>query len=295
MLGIWKIFKSFLQIAGVILTIFALFLIIETKYSIVDEAWLASIIVPYISDRYNKKFHELLGEPLDMFQRSATEEARFIADRLKLRVVYHDMHKIDYSKSFVMVVNEHSIFDGCFVADGVDMARHSVGSKLLRIKQYYLDSRDTYSMPLVHYHKSGKNKLELGASNKIAEHLSSNPLIICASGKYDTRLFDKSPYFHFKSGFLRFANNAKVGIVPAHVDLKLPFWLKLMNSLWPVLTEDVIHYLSLDLLYGKTLTITFGDLIPFEEVAKDGLKSSSGYPRSLLKRYEDAVFALKGN
>ena len=273
----------------------AIFLVLESRFDVIDQTWLSNMVIPTIMERHYREFDSKIGPIYTFYTRTAEDEAQLICDKLNIQITYYGLERIPKDMPFIMVANEHTILDGCFLVQAINYVRADEEAKLLRIKQWPQDNNNTYSLPVVIYGNNG-NKLMPNGAEVVTQHLTDGyPLVIFGSGKYDVRLFDKDEHFRFKSGFLRFARDAKVGILPVYVDIDFPLTSKVINSLWPRFGDTYIHYKTIEFMRNQHIKITIGNFIPFEEIPESDLASDKTKSLKVLKKYENLVFDLKSN
>lgn len=268
-----------------------LIIALNLKFDFIDQKMLKTYFSTTHSTR-DEELDELVGNPF-FFERNAKDDAMIIANKFNMRIIYDGLQNIPKDGSFVMIVNEYSLLDAPFIAYGVNYARGKTDAKVVRIRHYTWDNRSKYTLPVVQYYSDGNNFIDGGLERVIDYLQAGHPVIIVASGKYDFRFFNgPKNYLRFKSGFLRLAKEAKVRIIPAYIQLKVPFGLKLFNSILPEFMENIITNQASKLLRNQTLNIKFGELIQYDEIIKDDLSSTKGYPQQILDKYAKKVFAL---
>jgi hypothetical protein len=281
-------------IFGCLVVGLAVFLTFESRGDVLDQQWMKEVIVyPSMADRHYREFESMLGPIYHFYSRRAEDEAQIICYQLNVMVTYYGLERIPKDIPFVAVANEYTILDGCFLAEAINHVRRDEGAKLVRLKHWPSDDQDTYSLPVLLYGHAG-NKLTPNGAKIVQKHLASGgPLVIYGSGKYDTRVFDKDDYFRFKSGFLRFARDSQVGILPVYVDIAFPLWIRLVNSFWPRFGETLIHHKSIDLMRNQHIKVTIGEFIPFDKIPASDLESTTTKSKEILTKYERLVFDLK--
>lgn len=269
-------------------------LLLNLKLNFLDQKKMTRSYLKLYGMQAEKKFGGIYD--IMFFERSAKDEAARISQILNLKVIYDGLQRVPKNEGFVMIVNEYSILDACFLAHGVNLAREKTDAKVFRIRQYKGDNRSAYTMPLAEYGNMG-NKLLQSAPERVNRFLvDGHPMIIVPSGKYDARFFDgPDRYFRFRSGFLRFARDAKVGILPVYIDLRFPLWLKLLNTFLPTFGETVIHTLKGQILQNQVVKINFGQFISYNDIIQDDLQTDIGFKQEVLDKYSEKVFSLKGS
>jgi 1-acyl-sn-glycerol-3-phosphate acyltransferase len=263
-------------------------ILLNLKFDFIDQ----NMLKAQFKSAHDEALDELVSNPF-FFERSAKDDAMIIANKLNMKVIYDGLQNIPKDGAFVMIVNEYSILDAPFIAYGVNYARGKNDAKVVRIKHYNWDNRSKYTLPVVKYYSDGNNFIDGGIDRVINYLEAGHPIIIVASGKYDFRFFNgPKNYLRFKSGFLRLAKEAQVGIIPAYMKLKVPLSLKLLNSILPEFTENIITNKATKLLRNQTVTIKFGEIIEYNHIIQDDLSSTTGYPQEILDKYAKKVFGL---
>ena len=272
---------------------FAIVLILETRFDIIDQNWMMDNIHPIYKNRFIREFQSKLG-PFELFRtRSAAYESSLVAGNLNVQVTYYGLERIPKDMPFVLFSNHQTLFDACFTLQAANYVRGNEGAKVLRVQTFQGDSRDAYSLPLLEY-GNDHNRFIANGAEAVTRHLQSgNPLMVFASGRHDARLLDKNDYFRFKSGFLRFARDAQVGLLPVYIDMYIPLKYRVISSLWPKLGGALIGVNSHRITEKQHIKITFGNFIPFEEIPKEDLESNTTKKPQVLRKYEKLVFNLR--
>lgn len=295
-----KLLKTLLILITGVISLFFLTLFLNLKFDFIDQGMLAEKAREILEQKYSEK-SEILGPEYMFFSRTAKEESIRTAERLNIKFIFDGVQNIPKDQAFVMITNEYSTIEASFLAYAVNYARQNNDAKVFRIQHYDGDKRSTYTLPVAQFGDHA-NKFIPGGEARVLNHLENgHPIIIVPTGKYDCRFFDGpgnmsdgGSYIRFRSGFLRFAKEAKVGLLPAYIDLNFPLWLKLLNSFLPRLAQAVIHRMAIDIFQNQVVKINFGEFIPYAEIVKDDLSSTTGYPQSVLDKYSKRVLELKG-
>jgi hypothetical protein len=273
---LWPVWFMFNLIRGTVVILLTLFILIKSDVLVKP---IKNIFSPIATEIYKSR-----GFRTDLSSERYKEYVQIYKDRLNVKYIFNNLENIPTSGKLVVITNHPGALENEVVCDTINTIRNNQNAA---IHLTQIPRCGAFSF-------KGKT-LASEERMRINKYISGeNALVISPAGRLEQYFYFNKPHNKYKQGFLKFAMDNEADIMPVYIHFSAPWWLKLIYLISQE-TGLAIHLCLRELLLeNKTVEVTFGKVIPYEEIKKDKDKTfikygKPRYSQDVLDKYQEKV------